>query len=529
MKSDDNGRTQILSLRTKNVKCIRAATITPTGEITEIAGDAGQGKTGILDSIRGALIGLDPSMVRNGTDQAEILLELTSAKIKRIIRADASKRDLLAVKDAEGNNVARAQEFLRTICGDSAFNPIEWVRQGGGDRAGKTERLRQQRDMLLKALPLTIGGDVVADAVRDIGEEAWNAFDKLDILRFCGAERHALLVCHELLDACFDRRKMHNVSLKQAEANLANSPPPSLSPPDMTIDECRKRVQAANNEYFQAVAKREQRDSMAGRLDAMRQEISTSEKDLPARDLIIADGKAQRRIANDAEDRIKEIDKKISELQDEQSKLQSRVYDAENMMRTRKAELDKHDSLDARREELRKIEAEVCGADAVDVEAIKQKHDDACSLTRARQQQDEHQSARRTVVEMEDITGALDDLVALFRDTLPKQIVREMKMPVEGLTVDGDTIKINDVPLHQLGTSEQIAIGVRIAAALNPRCGFILIDGAESLGTDDRLALANTAKELGLQLILTVVDPDAEPDGDRVVMRNGRAMAGASS
>jgi hypothetical protein len=83
---------------------------------------------------------------------------------------------------------------------------------------------------------------------------------------------------------------------------------------------------------------------------------------------------------------------------------------------------------------------------------------------------------------------------------------------------------VDGVPLHALGTSQQIRTGVLVAAALNPRSAFVLVDGAESMGRADRLALADAAQELGLQLILTVVDPDAAPGPDVTVMREGESV-----
>jgi tRNA modification GTPase len=99
--------------------------------------------------------------------------------------------------------------------------------------------------------------------------------------------------------------------------------------------------------------------------------------------------------------------------------------------------------------------------------------------------------------------------------------------PIAGTTRDAlqQSIQIDGVPLHQLGTSQQIAVGVKVAAAVNPKSGFVLVDGAESMGGKDRRALAEAAEVLGLQLIMTVVDPDAKPGPGVTVMRGGAAVA----
>jgi len=83
---------------------------------------------------------------------------------------------------------------------------------------------------------------------------------------------------------------------------------------------------------------------------------------------------------------------------------------------------------------------------------------------------------------------------------------------------------VHGVPLHALGTSEQIKIAVQIAAALNRQIGWVPIDRAESLGRADRVAIGEVQRELNLQIILVYVDPDAEPAPGVTVMTNGEVM-----
>ena len=125
MENKKNGRARILGLRSKNLKCLKEVEISPQGDITEIRGDAGQGKTSILESIRAAIEGMDPSMIRNGATAAEINLDLSTAKINRIIHSDDQK-DYLTVTDTDsGKKIERAKEFLRALTGPTIFNPIE--------------------------------------------------------------------------------------------------------------------------------------------------------------------------------------------------------------------------------------------------------------------------------------------------------------------------------------------------------------------------------------------------------------------
>jgi hypothetical protein len=99
-----------------------------------------------------------------------------------------------------------------------------------------------------------------------------------------------------------------------------------------------------------------------------------------------------------------------------------------------------------------------------------------------------------------------------------------MKMPVPGLGISEGVVTFNGIPLHQLGTSEQIRVAVMVAAAINPHTGFMLIDGAESMGSKDKAELVRAAGELGICLVMTYVDPTAVPGEGRVVMRAGEVV-----
>src|SRR5690606_33138492 len=113
---NQSGRVHLLRLAARNVKTLREVEIDEFGEVLEIRGDTGQGKTSILEAIEGGLTGLDPAMVRKGADAAEIILELDNARIQRIVRADGRK-DVLTVTDpASGKPIDRAKEFLRALC-----------------------------------------------------------------------------------------------------------------------------------------------------------------------------------------------------------------------------------------------------------------------------------------------------------------------------------------------------------------------------------------------------------------------------
>ena len=77
---------KIVQLRAENVKRLIAVEITPEGNVIEITGKNGAGKTSVLDSIWWALAGNRTHQavpVRQGETEAVISLDLGDIKVRR--------------------------------------------------------------------------------------------------------------------------------------------------------------------------------------------------------------------------------------------------------------------------------------------------------------------------------------------------------------------------------------------------------------------------------------------------------------
>jgi len=511
-------RTHILSVRASNVKCVREVEINEVGDILEIRGDSGQGKTTILQTIEAGLRGMDPGMVRNGADAAEITLSLSTAKVNRIVRANGDT-DTLTVTGMDGKPIKKAKEFLKALCGPQVFRPVEWVRLGGGEDKGRTERLRAQRDQLLSAMPLTLTPQEATDAVMALGEDVADALREvsLDGVDWSG---HALVVCEALKTACYEYRKIQNAKSEDAAGALQHMEIPDKPAPRTSLAECRQAESQAMRHYHEASGALTGQQASQTRLDVLSARVAKDDDDLPRLTTITAAIERETDGMKDDRGRIERLRAELRKMEDsidERSrKLSSLAHD--------KVLIEAHEARKAELAELR----ESLGKQTISAEEVERRRlfmASAAEASKARETQDRYEQAAESSAKARDYAERFSKLVELFRDSLPRELVSRMEMPVPGLSVDGEMIKIHGVPLHQLGTSEQIRIGVSIAAALNPATGFILVDSAESMGRGDRLALAESAGELGLQLILTIVDPDAEPSDGCVVMRGGKMVA----
>lgn len=119
---------RIISLKSENVKRLKAVEITPDGNIVKITGKNGEGKTSVLDSIFWALAGKDAiqSMpIRKGAEKANIEIDLGDYKVQRSITA---KGAYIKVTTADGAAYPSPQKLLDSLVGKLSFDPMQFTR-----------------------------------------------------------------------------------------------------------------------------------------------------------------------------------------------------------------------------------------------------------------------------------------------------------------------------------------------------------------------------------------------------------------
>lgn len=158
---------KIIRFEAENIKRISAVSITPTGEVVEITGRNGQGKTSVLDSIWWALAGtgnVQVRPIRDGQEQARIFLDLGELKVTRTFKV--SEKDpkgyttTLTVENAEGVRASSPQAMLDSLMGSLSFDPLAFTKM----------KPKEQFDTLKQFVP---GVDF-----DDIGRRNKSDFDK---------------------------------------------------------------------------------------------------------------------------------------------------------------------------------------------------------------------------------------------------------------------------------------------------------------------------------------------------------------
>jgi hypothetical protein len=91
---------------------------------------------------------------------------------------------------------------------------------------------------------------------------------------------------------------------------------------------------------------------------------------------------------------------------------------------------------------------------------------------------------------------------------------------ISGLTMDGDELVYNDIPVSQLSTGETISLGGEIMMRMNPTIRIMFVQHGEALDDDVFEALVRMAEEHDIQLWIATV---GDGHGDAIHMREGVA------
>jgi DNA repair exonuclease SbcCD ATPase subunit len=130
---------KIVQLNAENIKRLVAVEIRPDGNLVEITGKNGQGKTSILDAIWWALDTnktVQSKPVRDGAESGFIELDLGEYIVRKKFtpRENGDVTISLTVKNKDGAKFGSPQELLSSFIGDLTFDPIAFSRMKPRDQ-----------------------------------------------------------------------------------------------------------------------------------------------------------------------------------------------------------------------------------------------------------------------------------------------------------------------------------------------------------------------------------------------------------
>lgn len=123
---------KILALQAENIKKLVAVEIRPDGNIVQITGNNGQGKTSVLDSIWWALAGssnIQAAPIRTGEKQARIRLDLGEIIVTRTFKdGEKGVTTAITVENAQGARFSSPQAMLDDLWDNLSFDPLAFSR-----------------------------------------------------------------------------------------------------------------------------------------------------------------------------------------------------------------------------------------------------------------------------------------------------------------------------------------------------------------------------------------------------------------
>lgn len=90
----------------------------------------------------------------------------------------------------------------------------------------------------------------------------------------------------------------------------------------------------------------------------------------------------------------------------------------------------------------------------------------------------------------------------------PATLTSRAQIPIEGLSIDGDGLRVNGLPIGNLSDGEKLRLAIQVAAAGASDLGVVCIDGAERMSEQEREKLLTSLEKMGLQFFITEVSDD---------------------
>lgn len=495
----------------------REVVIGPGGVLIE--GTNGSGKTSFITGIRAALMGrgVDETAVHVGTDEAELLVDLDHATVRRVLKANGSGG--LSITLDDGTKQSSPQAWLNDLLGIAPLDPIDLFEE---------KDAAKRRAKVLAAMPISVTPEILAQWLPP-GETATKAE--------CAG--HGLDVVERLRKAVYERRteagrvlKNANAAVSTAALKLATAEA-EIGPGE--IREVAVVDNALNVAIREQVALETQAESAAkqtAQAEATRKKVADfrakaaelrerAAKDAPD-PAVTTELLESRGVLNaDAES----WEKKIAELQEQIAEAEAQRATCRDAIATIDVELRKREEAEALAEasihsatefssRAEELEATIASATPPSAEAIEEKRIAVAALRKELERSRSGGKLGELRATLEKVKGeeaaakaahvALDASEKALKHDAPKALLAASG-GVPGLTVDGDVIRLDGVALDTLSGAEQLRFAVAIARRMNAKSKLLVIDKLEAVAPDQLADFIAHATADGFQLIATRV------------------------
>ena len=175
-------------------------------------------------------------------------------------------------------------------------------------------------------------------------------------------------------------------------------------------------------------------------------------------------------------------------------------------LRQRIAALDEDD---ARQRQVIDSNSDAAGQEPSDGQDIRDRLAQAGEVNARVKANADKQAAMERSMELKAEHQRLDEQLETIREER-RQLLASVDMPLDGLSVESGELVYNGQRWDCMATSEQLVVAVSICHAVNPKCGFVLLDRLEAFDLSQLGKFDAWLKQHGLQAICTRVSTGDE-------------------
>jgi len=500
-------RLKILGLKARNVLRISSVQLHPDGKSVVLGGPNMAGKSSTLDAIAMALAGKKkgPKValpLRTGTVKGEVQIDLGSYVVTRTWTRSS---DSLVVT-ANGVAQPSPQALLDRLIGDVAFDPLSFMRKDDAEQARILRKLvgLDTSDLDDQIVLLTANRKTANAEVKRLKA----LVDSLEV-----PPAPPPVPASVSVSALLEERAKRERDAKAKRELLA------------AVAAAESACDAAEAALAQSRALKEQIDKeraalrAAGGLLATTQNAASRVADaidgaavLPS---VVAMCRAVAAAIDEHAERLEDADGSVQELVD------TVIPEREERARTATAEratrrADAHDAqwvINDAAARLDRIDLEIRGAEEANAKAASAKE----AWANHDRLQAAYQTAADRLSTWEGDAERYDHEISMAQEQRLDRLSKA-KFPVDGLSVDADTILFRGVPLAQASHAERLRVVVAIAAALNPALSVVIIREGAFLDDNGLRELLAAVDAAGLQAWVEVV---GDREGVTVLIEDG--------
>lgn len=482
MQLPDNFTGHIVGLYAQNYKILSCVNIKPDGNIVEISGPNGNGKSTVLDSIWACLKNqsFNPSGPAKAP-KAPIRKGERTGQVQCDFGEFIVKRNWAIVTDRETGE-------------DSEITMRLVVEGKGGARYPSPQKLLDEFFSALSFDPLAFDRMPAKEKFELIGRTFLPDLDFAQI--------------QALHDGDFATRADFNKFAKQerAAADLINVPPDTPAE-EVDEDSLVEQLNTAHETNQRTVQRRQNRATAQEDIKYLRERPAVIARLLQ---------ESIQRAEEGTKKQIEQLEARILELREQITEAQGAII-AEREDLTAKANADAEKAL----KEAEELEAKLAAAEAlpdlIDIEKVMK------DIAEARKTNAAVRESHRRRAHLEKATTYEKQALELTQKMAARQAAKNIriaqaKLPVPGLTFGDNALLLDGNAFEDGSTRQRTIASVAIGAAMNPKGRIMLIRGGNDIDRDGMLLMDEIAREMKMQFWIERIEPTTQT---AVILENG--------